>query len=83
MPGDNDHLLFDYHTHHGTEHNITHSHDDHPRHRHDANGSVIYLADLAVGIGRDLHAAVDNLNRRTDGAAPIGTGGYDITHRTR
>lgn len=75
MPGDTP--IYDWHHHHGLV-GITHDHDNHPRHHHDKHGSVIYLDipdDIIAGLDDDVgHGGTD--------AAPIGTGGYDITRRT-
>ena len=93
MP-DNHTALYDYHEHVDHHDATTHSHDDHPRHHHDANGSIHYYP--APGVV-DVHNR-DDINRRTDAAWDrdpddsdldrllaelIGERGYDITHRTR
>lgn len=86
MPN-NDDLVFDYHEHPGLNDVCTHDHDDHPRHHHDRNGSVIYLDDLSIKRGPDDYiGAVARFFNVDDGGTDafgnIGVGGYDVTHRT-
>ncbi len=82
---EHDHPTFDLHQHdddrlisaiNGT---VDHQHDNHPRHRHDVNGSIIYLDDWPAPVD-DVAAAIGRFL-----AAPdlIGEYGYDITHRSR
>lgn len=70
MP-DNDHVTFDYHVHAGHDNDVcTHSHDDHPRHHHDRNGSIQYLDNDHLCFSAAPYAAVchhaDNTCHRTD-----------------
>lgn len=82
----NDNLIFDYHEHH--DHLVvTHDHDNHPRHHHDRNGSILYNNGIVATNIRSYSFFTDNivagiLNKLTDDNDVIGCGGNDIDRRT-
>lgn len=79
---DDDHRTFDYHEHPGHNYPHTHEHDNHPRHHHDRLGSIHYYAYLGFDEYRTRVVHSPDIDVGGADATPIGSGGYDITHRT-